>query len=96
MLLHIVIYAGEVLLVEHAELDLLGGCGDDEIECVAQNSGVRYAVYGGEVEKGKRLLEAVEDADGGEEQVAWFSGSARIGVSSCIVPTYPLCFLGVP
>jgi hypothetical protein len=46
--------------------------GDDEIEGVAEHGGVGYAVDGGEVEEGEGLFEAVEDADGGEEQIAWF------------------------
>ena len=72
MLLDVVVYAGEVLLVEHAELDLLRLRGDDEVEGVAEHGGVGYAVDGGEVEEGEGLFEAVEDADGGEEQIAWF------------------------
>jgi hypothetical protein len=59
VLLHILVDAGEVCLVQHTELDLLGGCGDDEVEGVAQDGGVGYAVDGGEVEEGERLLEAV-------------------------------------
>jgi hypothetical protein len=54
-------------LFEHAELDFLCGCCDDEVECVAQDGCVGYAVYSGKIEEGQGLLETVEDADGGKE-----------------------------
>jgi hypothetical protein len=54
-------------LVQHPELDFLRGRGDDEVEGVAQDSGVGQAIYSGEVEEGEGLLEAVEDAYRGEE-----------------------------
>ena len=70
MFLDVFIYAGKVLLVEHAKFDVACWCGEDDVEGVAQDGGVGYAVYSGEVEECERLLEAVEDTYRGEEQVA--------------------------
>ena len=67
MFLHVLVYAGEVCLVEHTEFDFLGGRGDDEVEGIAEDGGVGDAVYSGEVKEGEGLFEAVEDADGCEE-----------------------------
>lgn len=78
MFLDVLVYACKVLLVEHTELYLLGLRGDDEVERVAQDRGVGYAVHGSKVEEGKGLLEAVEDTDGGEEQVACEEMSACV------------------
>jgi hypothetical protein len=41
--------------------------GDDKVEGVAEDGCVRDAVDGGKIEEGERFLEAVEDADRGEE-----------------------------
>jgi hypothetical protein len=70
MLLNIVIDASEVSLVDHAEFDFLARSGNDEVESVAQDIGVGYRVYGGEVQVGQGLFEAIEYTDRGEEQVA--------------------------
>ena len=70
MLLHILVDACVILLIQHAELDLLCLCRNDQVECVAQYGGVRDAVDSGEVEECEGFLEAIEDADGGKEQIA--------------------------
>jgi hypothetical protein len=57
-------------LVKHAEFDVARGCGDDEVEGVAEDGGVGDAVDSGEVEECEGLLEAVEDAYRGEKQIA--------------------------
>lgn len=70
MLLHILVYSSEVILIKHAEFDLLCRRGNDQIEGVAQDGGVRYAGYGSKIEEGERFFEAVEDTNGCKEQVA--------------------------
>jgi hypothetical protein len=65
--LDVVVDACKVCLVEHAEFDFLRRRGDDKVEGVAEDGCVRDAVDGGKIEEGERFLEAVEDADRGEE-----------------------------
>jgi hypothetical protein len=69
--LYVFVYAREVLLVEHAKFDIACGCGEDDVERITQDGCVGYAVDRGEVEECEGLLEAIEDAYRGEEEVAY-------------------------
>jgi hypothetical protein len=57
-------------LVEHAEFDVTRGCGENDVEGIAKDGGVGYAVYSCEIEEGEGLFEAIQDAYRGEEQIA--------------------------
>lgn len=70
MFLHVLVDAGKICLVKHAEFDITGGGGDDKVECVAQDGGVGDAGNGSKVKEGERLLEAIEDTYRGEEEIA--------------------------
>ena len=84
MLLYVFVYAREILLIKHAEFNLLCLRGDNEVERIAQDRRVGYAIYGGEIKKGQRFLEAIDDADGCEEEVAWSRG--LVVVSLNVIP----------
>lgn len=82
MTLHIGVYASEVGLVDHRELDLL--CfvvgvldGDVEVEGALEDGGVGYRGDGVEGEEFKGFLEPPDYAVGEEEEEACSHGAAK-------------------